>query len=98
MEFEGDMINPNEIDINALQDDKFERSKRIDWFDLDKVQCANTLLVGAGAIGNEVAKNLALSGVRNITIVDMDIIEKSNLNRCLFFSNLSAEKKEKRQT
>jgi molybdopterin/thiamine biosynthesis adenylyltransferase len=49
--------------------------------------------VGAGAIGNEVSKNLVLSGFRNITIIDMDRIEISNLNRCIFFSDSDAQKK-----
>jgi molybdopterin/thiamine biosynthesis adenylyltransferase len=49
--------------------------------------------VGAGAIGNEVCKNLVLSGFGNITIVDMDEIERSNLSRCLFFSDLDANQK-----
>jgi molybdopterin/thiamine biosynthesis adenylyltransferase len=50
-------------------------------------------VVGAGALGNEVAKNLALSGFRTITLVDMDKIDISNLNRCIFFSNDDAEKR-----
>jgi adenylyltransferase/sulfurtransferase len=43
------------------------------------------LVVGAGAIGNEVVKNLALVGVGSITVIDMDTIEHSNLARCVFF-------------
>ena len=82
------------IDITKLKNDRFERSKRITWFDLDKIRKSRVLLVGAGANGNEVAKNIVLSGFSKITIVDMDTIERSNLNRCIFFSNLSAEKNE----
>lgn len=47
-------------------------------------------MVGAGALGNEVAKDLALSGFRDITIVDMDHVVGSNLNRCLFFTDEDA--------
>jgi len=43
------------------------------------------LVVGAGAVGNEVAKNLALVGVGRLTLVDPDVVELSNLNRCIFF-------------
>ena len=50
-------------------------------------------MVGVGAIGNEAAKNLILSGFRNITIIDMDYIVRSNLNRCLFFTDIDADKK-----
>jgi adenylyltransferase/sulfurtransferase len=56
-----------------------------DWFDLDLVRSAKVLVVGAGAIGNEVLKNLALLGVGNIVIFDKDIIEKSNLSRSILF-------------
>jgi len=81
------------IRADRLKEDKFERSKRIKWLDLDSIKKAKTLVVGAGAIGNEVCKNLLLSGFENITIVDMDHVERSNLNRCLFFSDLDADKK-----
>jgi adenylyltransferase/sulfurtransferase len=42
-------------------------------------------VVGAGAIGNEVIKNLCLLGVGRIVIVDPDIVESSNLTRSIFF-------------
>lgn len=44
------------------------------------------LVVGAGAGGNEVLKNLALMGFGNFTIVDFDPIESSNLSRTSLFS------------
>jgi len=51
----------------------------------DKLRKSSVLIIGAGAIGNEVAKNLAMSGIGIISIVDPDIIENSNLSRtCLF--------------
>lgn len=43
------------------------------------------LVVGAGAAGNEVLKNLVLMGFRNLTIVDFDHIEDSNLSRTVLF-------------
>lgn len=67
--------------------DKFDRARKIGWLDIDAINSARVLMVGAGAIGNEVAKNLVLSGFRNITVVDMDKVQNSNLARCLFFSN-----------
>lgn len=66
-------------------EDRFDRSRRVEWLDLDAVFSTRVLMVGAGALGNEVGKNLALSGFRRVTIVDMDRVSLSNLNRCLFF-------------
>mmetsp|Transcript_5712 Transcript_5712/g.8288 ORF Transcript_5712/g.8288 Transcript_5712/m.8288 type:complete len:1108 (+) Transcript_5712:146-3469(+) len=42
-------------------------------------------VVGAGAIGCELLKNLASMGIKNLIITDMDTIEKSNLSRQLLF-------------
>ncbi len=77
---------------DMLKEDRFERTKRIPWIDLLKIEKAKVLIVGAGAIGNEVAKNLVLSGFKFISVVDMDHVERSNLNRCVFFSDLDADK------
>ncbi len=72
-------------------EDRFDRSKRIPWFDLDRTRSARVLVVGAGALGNEAVKNLVLSGVRRFTLVDMDRVVRSNLNRCVFFTPEDAE-------
>ena len=44
------------------------------------------MVVGCGALGNEVIKNLALIGVGNIVIVDFDNVEQHNLSRSVLFS------------
>jgi len=81
------------ISADRLKEDRYERSRRISWLDLKSIKKSNVLVVGAGATGNEVCKNLVLSGFKRITIVDMDRIERSNLNRCLFFSDADADNK-----
>jgi molybdopterin/thiamine biosynthesis adenylyltransferase len=70
--------------------DRFDRAKRMGWLDVDAISRARVLMVGAGAIGNEAAKNLVLSGFRKVTVVDMDRVVDSNLARCLFFSETDA--------
>jgi molybdopterin/thiamine biosynthesis adenylyltransferase len=73
------------IHVGEADQDRWERSRRIGWLDLERVQQASFLVVGAGALGNEVVKDLVLAGARQLTLVDMDRVVRSNLNRCVFF-------------
>ncbi len=60
----------------------FERLiKLIDEEDLKKIREANILLVGVGGVGGFVLECLGRSGFSNLTIVDGDKIDISNLNR-----------------
>jgi len=66
-------------------DDRYSRLRLIAWWDQDKLAAAKVLVVGAGALGNEVLKNLALLGVGLVYVTDFDEIEESNLTRSVLF-------------
>ena len=42
-------------------------------------------MVGAGGFGCELIKTLVLTGFQNISIIDLDTIDASNLNRQFLF-------------
>src|SRR5436189_46379 len=91
------------IDINSVENEqsltKTHYSNNIlDEYDIDHIynkelySQKKVLLVGAGGIGCELLKSLIMTGFKNISIVDMDKIEKSNLNRQFLFNKSSIGK------
>ncbi|MEK7729835.1 MAG: ThiF family adenylyltransferase [candidate division KSB1 bacterium] len=62
-----------------------DRQERVAWWSQEKLRQAKILVIGAGALGNEVLKNLALLGVGHMVVVDFDVIELSNLSRTTLF-------------
>lgn len=69
----------------------FDRQERISWWDQDRLLNARVLVVGAGALGNEALKNMALLGVGRILVIDFDTIEDSNLSRTVLFRTADAK-------
>jgi len=64
--------------------DRYLRHAQIDWFSQPQLRASRVLVVGAGAIGNEVVKNLCLLGVGAVDVCDFDTVELHNLTRSVF--------------
>ncbi len=62
-----------------------DRQERISGWRQDRLANGRALILGAGALGNEVIKNLALMGLGYMFVIDMDRIEHTNLSRAVFF-------------
>src|SRR5512140_1583887 len=73
------------IHIPNLRKDRLGTFEFISWWEREKVKQAKVMVIGAGALGNEVIKNLALMGIGNLFIVDFDKIEAANLSRSILF-------------
>jgi molybdopterin-synthase adenylyltransferase len=63
---------------------RYLRHERAAGIDADALAAAALIVVGAGAVGNEVIKCAALLGVGRITVVDFDRVEAHNLTRSIF--------------
>ena len=87
-------VNPEKpIIIPNLKKDRQGTFQFISWWEREKVEKAKIMVVGAGALGNEVIKNLVLMGIGNIFIVDFDEIELANLSRSILFRETDTGRK-----
>lgn len=50
-----------------------------------RLDVARVAIVGCGGLGSNVAAMLLRSGIRNLTLIDFDIVAEDNLNRQMFF-------------
>lgn len=79
------MENNFEFYHSDFEEDKYSRLRLIPWWDQERLSKAQIMVVGAGAIGNELIKNLSLLGIGKILIFDMDSIENTNLTRSILY-------------
>ncbi len=79
------------IHIPNLKKDRLGTFEFISWWEREKVQKAKVMVIGAGALGNEVIKNLSLMGVGNLFIVDFDKVEAANLSRSILFREIGQQ-------
>ena len=101
MEVENELAGPRRLPVSPekplvipnLKTDRMGTFQLISWWEREKVQNAKVMVVGAGALGNEVIKNLVLMGVGYIYIVDFDVIELANLSRSILFRESDSGRK-----
>lgn len=77
--------NTFELQSSDFEEDRYSRLKLIPWWDQERLKNATVMVVGAGAIGNELIKNLTLLGIGKILVYDMDAIESTNLTRSVLY-------------
>jgi len=68
-----------------IDQDRYSRLLAIPDYPAEKVIQSLVLVGGVGALGNELVKNLCLLGFRRILLVDLDLVEPSNLTRSVLF-------------
>jgi adenylyltransferase/sulfurtransferase len=78
------VTQPLQLDPSG-DEDRFARFRLISWWDQEKLSRARALVIGAGALGNEILKNLALLGVGNVFVTDLDVVANSNLSRSVLY-------------
>lgn len=74
-------------------DKRFSRLEALIGKDnLDKIKSKNVIVFGVGGVGGFVVESLIRSGLENLTIVDNDVVEESNINRQIIATNDSLGK------
>jgi ubiquitin-activating enzyme E1 C len=65
---------------------RYARHLALEGWDQNVITSSHVIIVGVGALGCEIAKNLTLVGCGRLTLIDMDLIETSNLSRQMLFT------------
>ena len=65
-------------------DDRYSRTRKLIGEEgLAQLKASSVLIVGVGGVGSYAAEAVARAGVGNITLMDGDTVQPSNLNRQL---------------
>src|SRR6185295_1181806 len=80
------------IVASALMETDYSRLARTE-FARERVSHLHALVVGAGAIGNEVVKGLGLIGIGQVSVADPDIVEPRNLASSVLFRSETVQGK-----
>ncbi len=79
-------MEPMEKREFSLEERKmYARQQLVEGWDQETIKNSCALIIGVGALGCEIAKDLALMGIGKLILVDMDKIETSNLSRQMLF-------------
>ena len=65
----------------------FDRLELLIGKDIEKLNKANILLIGLGGVGGYIFECLIRSGIENITVIDYDKFDITNLNRQILATN-----------
>jgi len=64
---------------------RFARHELIPGWSQDNISGASAVVIGVGAVGNEVARLLAMAGISRMVLCDPDRVEETNLSRTPLF-------------
>jgi len=64
--------------------ERYLRQQGVEGLGVDRLRSMHVTVVGAGAVGNEIVKNLVLMGVGAVDVHDFDRVEIHNLTRSVF--------------
>jgi len=70
-----------DVNENSVED----RQKRVPGFRQQTLAALTVVVVGAGALGGEIAEGLVRKGVGTLKLLDFDTVDATNLNRQFFF-------------
>jgi molybdopterin/thiamine biosynthesis adenylyltransferase len=71
--------------LSKEERERTKRQKMIEGWNQETLKNSTVFLAGVGALGCEIAKDLALAGIGKLILCDLDTIETSNLSRQMLF-------------